>query len=116
MEEEDYLLFADFDWLYERLSTRWIKWKPSKARISKNRIWGEKWALGDQYITDLESFAKRYREEFAMDLFYIHMPGSPFERSFRANVRKLIRLLNKEAENIEEMEHEDYMESFRRDG
>jgi len=31
-------------------------------------------------------------------------------------VRKLIRTLNKEAQNIEEFEEEERLESFRRDG
>jgi hypothetical protein len=116
MDEEGNLLLADFDWLHDELSKKWIKWRPSKPRLFKNRIWGEKWSVGDQYNSDMEMFAKRFREEFDSDLFYIHMLGTPYERSFRVNVRKLIRTLNKEAQNIEEFEEEERLESFRRDG
>ena len=118
IEDEFELLLADFDWLIDELSHKWIKWKSSTVRVFENRISGEEWVAGEQFVIDIQAFAERFRAEFDSDLFYIHMPGTPYERSFRSNVRKMIGILNEEAEEIEAFEayEEERMESFRRDG
>ena len=107
MDEDGNLLLADFDWLYQELTENWIQ-------VSNRRAWGVEWQESQHYCEEMQEFAWRYKDEFNCDLFYIHMPGTPYERSFRDNVTRLIRTLNEEAR--EEFLEEERMESFRRGG